>query len=161
MRAWGRRTLLAGVAVLVGAQVVPVPRVNPSVDLGQTISATIAVPPEIAGILGRACQDCHSSQTVWPWYSRVAPVSWFLVHHVNEGRRELNLSDWGRYAPRRQDRKLKEICEQVSDGKMPLPTYTLMHPQAKLNAQETKALCEWASAARRNLAMNAAIPSAR
>jgi Haem-binding domain len=106
----------------------------------------------VSGILTRACQDCHSNQTVWPWYSQIAPVSWLIVHDVNEGRGELNFSEWGRYTARRQDRKLKEICEQVERGKMPMPIYTFMHPQTKLTASDRKATCEWTAAARKNLA---------
>ena len=79
MRVWGRRILLAVVAMLAVAQFIPVARTNPPVDAAQTISETMPVPSGIASILGRSCQDCHSSQTVWPWYSQVAPVSWFVT----------------------------------------------------------------------------------
>jgi hypothetical protein len=161
MRVWSRRIWLAVLAVFAVAQVVPIARMNPPADAAQAMAATMPIPPDIAGILGRSCQDCHSSQTVWPWYSRVAPVSWFVVHHVNEGRRELNLSEWGRYAARRKDRKLKEICEQVTNGKMPLTTYTLLHPQATLSDSERKHLCAWAEAARKSLAGGAATAGGR
>jgi len=110
----------------------------------------MTVPPEVAGILTRACQDCHSNQTVWPWYSRIAPVSWLTIHDVNEGRGELNFSEWSRYTARRQDRKLKEICEQVERGEMPMPIYTVTHPQAKLTASDRKTICVWSGAAQKN-----------
>ena len=156
MRVWGRRVLLAVVAMLAVVQLIPVARTNPPVDAAQTMSETIPVPSGIASILGRSCQDCHSSQTVWPWYSQVAPLSWFLVNHVNEGRGEMNVSEWGRYTARRKDRKLKEICEQVTRGKMPLETYTLLHPQARLSDLDRKALCDWSETARKNMAPDAA-----
>lgn len=149
---WGRRILVTVFAVLVVGQVVPIGRMNPPVDPAQTMYAKMPVPPDIADILGRSCQDCHSSQTMWPWYSRVAPVSWFVVRHVDKGRGELNLSQWGRYTTRRQDRKLKEICEQVTSSKMPMSVYTLMHPQAKLSEHDRQTVCEWTDAARKNLA---------
>jgi hypothetical protein len=76
-------------------------------------------------------------------------VSWLLAYHVNEGRSELNFSEWGRYAARRKDRKLKEICEQVGKGKMPLLSYTIAHPQAKLSDQEKRSVCQWTDAARK------------
>ncbi len=148
MRKWAGRVVLLVVALLVVAQFIPVTRTNPPVDAAQTISATTPIPPSVASILDRSCQDCHSSRTVWPWYSQVAPASWFLVHHVNEGRREMNVSDWGRYPARRKDRKLKEICEQVTSGKMPLQTYTFLHPQAKISGSDEKILCDWAETAR-------------
>jgi hypothetical protein len=153
MRVWRRRILLTVFAVLVLAQFIPMARTNPPVDAAQTMSAKMPVPPDIASLLGRSCQDCHSSQTVWPWYSRVAPVSWLVVRDVNKGRGELNLSEWGRYTARRQDRKLKEICEQVTSRKMPMSAYTLVHPQAKLTDQDRKIVCDWAEAARKTLAL--------
>jgi hypothetical protein len=152
MRVWGRRILVTVFAALAVGQVVPIARTNPPVDPAQSMYAKMPVPPDIAGILGRSCQDCHSSQTMWPWYSRVAPVSWLVVRHVDKGRGELNLSEWGRYTTRRQDRKLKEICEQVTNSKMPMSVYTLMHPQAKLSDPDRKMICEWTNAARKNLA---------
>ena len=120
-------------------------------ELADTIYAKMAVPPHVVSIFERACQDCHSSQTVWPWYSRVAPVSWLIASDVNRGRSELNLSEWGRYTPRRKDRKLKEMCDQVTSGKMPMKVYTLMHPKAKLTDPDRKAMCDWANAARKSL----------
>ena len=159
MRGWGKRILLALFAGLVVAQVIPIARTNPPVEPAETMAAKMPVPTEITRIFERSCQDCHSSQTVWPWYSRVAPVSWFLAYHVSQGRGELNVSEWGRYTARRKDRKLKEICDQVASGKMPLATYTLLHPEAKLSGSDRKATCEWAEGARRKLAAITAVAS--
>ncbi len=156
MRVWGKRVLLAGIAVLVVAQFIPVTGTNPSVDPTQTMFARMTVPAEVAGILTRACQDCHSHQTTWPWYSRIAPVSWLVAYDVYAGRHELNFSEWGRYAARRQDRKLKEICEQVERGKMPMPIYAVVHPQAKLTASDRKAICDWTEVARKGEATTTA-----
>jgi len=149
MRGWGKRILLMGVAVLAVAQFIPVARTNPPMDSSKAIVAIIPVPSQVSAVIDRACQDCHSNHTVWPWYSQIAPISWFVVHDVNEGRRELNFSDWGHYTARRQDRKLKEICEQVDNGNMPIAAYTLMHPQAKLAPSDRKTLCEWTAGARK------------
>jgi hypothetical protein len=147
--------VLLVMALLIVAQFIPVGRTNPPMDAAQTISATTPIPPNVASILDRSCQDCHTSQTVWPWYGQVAPVSWLLVNHVNEGRGELNLSDWGLYTARRKDRKLKEICEQVTKGKMPLASYTLLHRQANLSDSDKQVLCTWAEATRKSLAASA------
>ena len=156
IRPWLKRLLLPGFGLLAVAQIVPIGGTNPPADPAQVIFTRMTVPPDVVGILNRACQDCHSSQTVWPWYSKVAPVSWLIANDVKEGRGELNFSDWGQYPPRRQDRKLKEICEQVERGKMPMPIYTVMHPQAKLSASDRKALCEWSADARQRLANSGA-----
>ena len=129
--------------IVVGIQFVRPARTNPAVDESQTIFTRTQITPEVAAILDRSCRDCHSNKTVWPWYTNVAPVSWWLSDHVNEGRRNLNLSEWGKLARDRQDRKLRQICDEVSDGVMPLSSYTPMHPQAKLSEQDKKTLCDW------------------
>ncbi len=102
----------------------------------------------MSDIINRSCADCHSNRTVWPWYSSVAPVSWLVVHDVNEGRGELNFSEWGTYTARRRDRKLTEICNEVREGDMPGAAYALMHPQAKLSPADVNTLCEWTQRAR-------------
>jgi mono/diheme cytochrome c family protein len=158
MRPWGKPILLAAVLAVVVAQFIPVSKTNPSVDAGQTINAAMTLPPEISRVFEQSCQDCHSNRTVWPWYSHVAPTSWLLAHHVKEGRRGLNFSEWGQYPARRRDRKLKEICEQVQRGEMPQASYTLLHPQAKLGDQDKQAICAWTDAARRTIIPPAATP---
>ena len=82
----------------------------------------------------RACFDCHSNETVWPWYSNIAPASWLNQHDVEEGRQKLNFSDWARA------REKDEIVEVIQDGRMPMPIYLIMHPEAKLSVEEKDAL---------------------
>jgi hypothetical protein len=98
----------------------------------------------VAAILERSCNDCHSSETSWPWYSNVSPVSWFLKQHVDEGRRELSFSEWATYPKRKRERKLHEICEQVESGQMPLASYLPLHPSARLSDEDKRVLCDWA-----------------
>ena len=123
-------------------------RTNPPVNPAHSIEANLQVSPQVAAIFDRSCNDCHSNKTVWPWYTNVAPVSWFLVNHVNEGRRDMNLSEWGSYDKDKQSHRLRDICEQVQDGEMPLSTYTPLHPKAKLSAADVQTLCDWAKAER-------------
>jgi hypothetical protein len=87
----------------------------------------------------------------WPWHSQISPLSWYLQHHVNEGREELNLSDWAAYDARRAARKLNEICEQMDKDEMPTMTYVWLHPSAALSAADRQALCEWTRAERQRL----------
>ena len=129
--------------ILIGIQFVRPALTNPPVDESQTINSQMQMTPEVASILDRSCRDCHSNKTVWPWYTNVAPVSWWLSNHVNDGRRSLNMSEWGKLDPNRQDRKLRQMCDEVSDGVMPLSSYTPMHPAAKLSDQDKKTLCDW------------------
>jgi len=127
-------------------------RTNPPVDQSQTIEALTQMTPQVASILARSCNDCHSNKTVWPWYTNVAPVSWFVIDHVNEGRSNLNLSEWGRYDQRRQGKKLEQMCDEVKDGAMPLSSYTPLHPGSKLSPDDVKTLCDWTEAERSRIA---------
>ena len=136
----------------IGLQFVRPARTNPTVDQAQTIQAHLQMTPEVAAILDRSCQDCHSNGTRWPWYSNVAPASWFLIDHVNNGRSNLNFSEWGKLDKRRADNTLEEICEEVSDKLMPLESYTWIHRSAKLSDADIKTLCDWTETERTRLA---------
>ncbi len=127
-------------------------RTNPTIDQSQTIQASLQMYPQVTGIIDRSCRDCHSNETRWPWYTNVAPVSWFIVDHVNEGRKEMNLSEWGRYDRDRHRRLLRDMCELVEDGAMPLGTYIPLHAGSTLSADDKKVFCEWANAERNRLA---------
>ena len=127
-----------------GAQFVRPSRTNPAAEPGRSLEEHVAVPPEVAEVLERSCADCHSNRTRWPWYSRVAPASWFVADHVNHGRRHLNLDDWARYGPRESADMLRHICHEARVGSMPLGSYTLLHPRARLTPRDVQALCGWA-----------------
>src|SRR5256714_9376634 len=139
------------VVLVVGIQAVRPARTNPPVDESQTINARTQITLEAASILDRSCRDCHSNKTVWPWYTNVAPLSWWLSNHVNDGRRSLNMSEWGKLSPDSQDRKLRQMCDEVQDGVMPLSSYTPMHPAAKLSDQDKKTICDWTEKERERL----------
>ena len=138
-----RRLVLRAVVILAVvlalAQLVPVDRSNP------TGGAEVAAPPEVRAILKRACYDCHSSETVWPWYSRVAPVSWLIARDVREGRSVVNFSIFTLYPDKRRRRKWKEIPEQIEKREMPPWYYTAVHPEARLSDAEREMLLRWAA----------------
>ena len=117
---------------------------SPPVEPGNSLIDRPEVPVEVAAILKRSCYDCHSYETSWPWYSRLAPVSWLIAHDVNEAREHLDLSDWGAYSAEAGLHKIEEICEEVEEGEMPLFFYLWLHPEARLDPQEVRLLCEWA-----------------
>ena len=144
--------VVALMVVFIGLQFVRPARTNPAVDQTQTIHAHLQMTPQVAAIIDRSCQDCHSNTTRWPWYSNVVPASWFLVNHVNEGRQHLNFSEWGKLDKRRADKRLEEMCEEVSDKLMPLDSYTWIHRSAKLAAEDIKTLCDWTETERKRLA---------
>jgi Haem-binding domain len=109
------------------------------------ITNAYPVPEHVKNVLQTSCYDCHSNNTIYPWYDNIQPVSWWLNHHIEEGKRELNFNEFASYRIRRQYKKLEEIIEQVKEGEMPLSTYTLMHKDAALNKEQKLALSSWAA----------------
>jgi len=146
-----RWTGIALVVVFVAIQAIRPAKTNPPIDQSKTIENNTQMSPEVAAVLDRACADCHSSKTTWPWYSQIAPISWYLADHVKDGRKELSLSDWGTYETRRKTRKLDEIREQVESGSMPIKSYVLLHPNAKLSDADRRLLIDWANQERERM----------
>ncbi|MFP8876873.1 MAG: heme-binding domain-containing protein [Myxococcota bacterium] len=132
-----RRALLFAVFALLAAQWVPVDRDNPPV-LGE-----IESPPEVHAILERSCYDCHSNQTRWPWYSRMAPVSWLVASDVHEGHEHLNFSAWRSDSTDKRHELREEIRKNVEEGEMPLWFYLPLHPKARLDAADLQRLSRW------------------
>jgi hypothetical protein len=138
--------------LIVAIQFIRPVKSNPAITQSQTLQAHLSVTPQVAAILDRSCNDCHSSATRWPWYSNVAPVSWFVIDHVNEGRANLNFSEWGRYSPREARGLLDQICKEVKAEAMPLSSYTPLHPGSKLSVEDRTTLCDWANSERERIA---------
>jgi hypothetical protein len=99
--------------------------------------------PEITGVLLRACANCHSNHTDWPWYSHVAPVSWWIAQHVRKAREKLDFSEWAAYSTWQKRDRLESICGLISTGRMPPRLYAAMHPEAKLAEENKKTVCAW------------------
>ncbi len=133
------KIVLTTVIVLVGIQFIPVSMTNPPIE------EEIVTSPEVKAILRRACYDCHSHETVWPGYSRVAPISWLLAWDVREGREELNFSTWNRYGEKKRNKMIKEIWEEIEEGEMPPWFYLPPHPEALLSDQDRAVLRAWAT----------------
>jgi hypothetical protein len=108
------------------------------------ITVKFSTPPEVKQILATSCYDCHSNQTRYPWYAEVQPVAWFLAHHINEARRELNFSTFGAYPLKRQLKKLEAMSDEVHERGMPLKSYTLIHRDARLTDAQAAAFSAWA-----------------
>jgi len=138
-----KRIVLALIVIFLLMQLYRPGHDNPPVDQTKTIEQTTSIPPNVQTILSRSCNDCHSSKTTWPWYSHVAPVSWIVAKHVVEGREMLDFSQWANQPPSSDERSL--ICDAVTDGRMPLPEYTVVHRNAKLSKQDVALICNWAN----------------
>ncbi len=138
--AWMRRTLVALGVLFVAIQLVPVDRANPPVE--EEVPATT----EVRAVLRRACYDCHSHESTWPWYGYVAPVSWLVARDIDEAREHLNFSAWNRLSAEDRAEAFEEAWEEVESGEMPLWFYLPLHPEAKLTAEDRALLRAWSVA---------------
>jgi hypothetical protein len=134
-----RRSLLTVVVLLLVIQLVPVRRDNPPAT-----GAIRDVPPPVRAALRRACYDCHSHETIWPWYSHVAPVSWLVARDVHEGRRHMDFSEWTTYAPANRAKKRAGISSLVQEREMPPWFYLPLHPDARLSDEDVSTIAAWA-----------------
>ncbi|WP_432671522.1 heme-binding domain-containing protein [Flavobacterium sp. SM2513] len=135
--------LLILAVVFVGIQFIPTKR-NQSIAVPHTDFMVVNIVPEnVSNILKTSCYDCHSNNTYYPWYNKIQPVAWFLENHIEEGKAELNFSEWENYSDRRKRSKLKSIVSQIEDDKMPLTSYALIHKDAKLTTKQKVEVIEW------------------
>jgi hypothetical protein len=130
--------MLGILVLLVGSQFVPVNRSNPAIE------TEVLPPATVRAILRRACYDYHSNETAWPWYSRIAPVSWLVAHDVRKGREEVNFSAWNRMPTQKQERKRKETSKEIEEEEMPPWYYLGVHRTAALSAEDKSTLRRWA-----------------
>lgn len=99
--------------------------------------------PEVEIILKKACFDCHSDKTIYPWYGKITPFNYWMASHVNDGKKHLNFSAWASYSLKRKEHKMDEVHEEVEEKHMPLTSYTLTHGDAKLTDEEVKLIVDW------------------
>lgn len=142
-RKWSKRVLLTLLIVFVGLQFIRIDKNNPKVEQAKDFIAITQPSEEIENMLRTACYDCHSNETKYPWYTNVAPVSFWIKHHIDEGREHLNFSEWGDYSEDKRNHKLHECEEETEEGEMPLSSYTLTHGDAKLSSEQKEELAEW------------------
>jgi Haem-binding domain len=133
-------------AALVVIQFFRPERNTASGDQPNHISKRYAVPANLQDIMKRACNDCHSNNTVYPWYANIQPVAWWLADHVEEGKNELNFDEFLTYSAKKAHHKLEEVNEMVQDDEMPLASYTLIHRNAKLSVEDKRAIMDWTHA---------------
>lgn len=141
-----RKILIGLLVALVIIQFIRPERNVASAMSANDISTKYTVPDDVNKLLQKACNDCHSNNTVYPWYSNIQPVGWWLQNHVNEGKEELNFSEFATYKNKKAAHKLEEVVELVEEGEMPLESYTIVHKEAKLTNEEKATLVTWAKA---------------
>lgn len=139
-----RIILIVIIVILLGMQLIPLNRPAHSEDLSIDLIANNKLPENISRILKTSCYDCHSNQTNYPWYAYVAPVSFLVVRDVNEGREELNFSEWEKLDKSKKAKALSEMAEEVEEMEMPMKIYLITHADARLSDAERNEFVEWA-----------------
>jgi len=143
-----KKFLLVLLVILIVIQFFQPKKNRGPVDQSQQIETLFETPDSVAILLKDACRDCHSNNTDHPWYSYVQPFAWWLADHIEEGKGELNLDEFGTYDAKKQDHKLEEVVEMIEKGAMPLKPYPILHKGARLSDSEKAALIDWAKKAR-------------
>lgn len=139
-----------GLTVLV--LLVAIQFIHPKKNISQEISASDitnvrTVPNDVLHILKTACYDCHSNNTVYPWYNSIQPLAWWMNKHINNGKRHLNFSEFGNYDTKKANHKLDEVIETLEKDEMPLFSYVIIHRDAKLSDAQKKLVIDWAKSA--------------
>ena len=131
-----------GILILILIQFVRPDR-NISENAKHNYSNELEVSNEIKDIIATSCADCHSNNTIYPWYSEIAPISWYLDYHINDGKKQLNFSEWNKYNKNQKEHIIKDLKEELEDQNMPLKSYLLLHNNAKLTVHQYKLLLDW------------------
>ena len=133
--------IIPGILLLM--QLIRIDKSNPPIDPSVDFEPVVKPPEDVMEILKSACYNCHSNETRYPWYSNVAPVSWWLKHHVNEAREHFDFSTLGQFKGAQLAEILADASEVVESGEMPLKSYTWMHPEARLSTEQRNRLVQW------------------
>ncbi len=139
-----KKVLLGLLVVLILMQFIR-PEKNESKNEMNAMSTVMEIPIEVTKIIQTSCADCHSNSTKYPWYSEIAPASWFLAQHVNEGKEHLNFSEWAAYNKDQKSHIIKNIKEVLNDREMPLKSYLWIHKESKLTENQYQILYDWAN----------------
>lgn len=139
-----KRNIFIGLAaVFVIMQFFPIDKTNPPVDQAKDFLTMENAPVEVAQLFKTACYDCHSDETNYPWYTSVAPISWFIKGHIDEGHEHLKFSTWGDYNAKQKAHKMEEIIEVVDGKEMPMLTYWMIHWDAKISVEQRTQMTDW------------------
>jgi hypothetical protein len=138
-----KKIWLGSLVVFIAVQFIQPARNKSGQVLYTDISKVVSVPENVRAILQNACYDCHSNNTVYPWYSYIQPAGWWMNAHIKEGKEDLNFSEFGSYSLRRRASKLHAIENSITDGSMPLWSYTLLHKKARLTKEDKTLLISW------------------
>lgn len=151
MKPWLKNTLLLVVALLLLSQLIPIDRSVPTVAAENDFLVATNASPVMADLITNACYDCHSYQSEYPWYAKIAPLSFWIQGHINGGREHLNFSDWTSYSAKKAAHKLEEAAEEVQERHMPFKSYTWLHQEADMTDEQVTALAQWLESTRNTI----------
>ncbi|MDQ6812591.1 MAG: heme-binding domain-containing protein [Bacteroidota bacterium] len=151
---WKKKVLVAIGVVFVIIQSIQPARNKSGQVLPADITKIVNVPGNVLNIFQKACYDCHSDNTRYPWYMSVQPLGWMMASHIKEGKANLNFSEFGTYSNRKQANKLRSISKSIEEGSMPISSYTLMHADAKLSKENKELIANWVTKTRDSLSAN-------
>lgn len=138
-----KKILIALLVILIIIQFFRIDKNTPEINIMDDFITITQPSDSVKLILNNACYDCHSYNTNYPWYSNVAPFSWLIGNHIEDGRRHLNFAIWGSYENKKQEHKLEECIEEIQKGEMPIKSYTWIHPESNLSEKEQKLLIDF------------------
>lgn len=138
-----KKVLIILLVAFIFIQFFPIDTTNPPVNKGMDFLSIKHTPEPIAELIRTSCYDCHSNESRYPWYSNMAPASWLMKKHIDEGRKKLNFSTFALYEPKRQVHKLEEAVELLNKKEMPLESYLLMHQNARLTEEQNQQLIDY------------------
>ena len=138
-----RKILIAALIALVIIQFISIDKTNPEVIVDQDFINITNPPAKVASMLRNACYDCHSHESVYPWYTNVQPVAWWIKGHIKGGKQHLNYSEWGTYTEDKKSHKIEESIEEIEANHMPLKSYTWTHSDAQLSHRDREELIQW------------------
>jgi Haem-binding domain len=141
-----KKILWIALGLFLAIQLIRPGMTNPPVTAAQDIQNVVNPPAEVMTMLRKTCYDCHSNETKWPWYSQIAPVSWWTANHVAEGREKLNFSTFGQLSVQDRSEALGEAAEAITEGEMPMSSYLWIHTEARLSPTEKQTLLTWLNA---------------
>ncbi len=135
--------LIGVLILLLIIQFFRIDKTNPPADPSADLITNLQPPEDVSIMIKLACYDCHSNHTKYPWYTNIAPISFWIKGHIKHAREELNFSEWTSYDAKKAHHKLEECYEKVMEGHMPLPSYTWMHSESKLSDKQRTVLANW------------------
>lgn len=148
-----KKILIILALVFIIIQFFRIDKTNPSVDKNMDFVTIKNAPEDVAQSIRNSCYDCHSNESVYPWYANIQPIAWFLKNHINEGRKELNFSTFATYDAVRQARKLNKAAREVEEGEMPLESYLLIHQNAKLSEEQKEKMINFFKTVKEDIMM--------